>query len=95
MDINEIFDGLERRITLLKGDLETLRQENGELKGQVQDLQEKISVVTSENEQFKSDKEAVKERIGRLISRLDDADDANVSRSDDADASPSVTSESE
>lgn len=85
MDVNENFERLEHHINRLTGVLETLRKENDELTGQiqglkekndtlqaeVQSLEEKISAASSENEQFKKDKEVVKGRIEQLLSRLD------------------------
>lgn len=87
MDVNENFERLEHHINRLTGVLETLRKENDELSGEVQSLQErngtlqaeiqslqeKIGVASRENEQFKKDKEAVKERIEQLLIRLDSA----------------------
>ena len=87
MDVNENFERLEHHINRLTGLLETLRKENDELTGQVQGLKEKndtqqteiqsleakIRIASSENEQFKKDKEVVKGRIVQLLSRLDSA----------------------
>ena len=87
MDVNENFERLEHHINRLTGVLEALRKENDELNGQVQSLKEKngtlqteiqsleakIRLASSENEQFKKDKEVVKGRIEQLLSRLDSA----------------------
>ena len=87
MDVNENFERLEHHINRLTRVLETLRRENDELNRQVQSLKEKndtlqvevqsleakIGVASSENEQFKKDKETVKGRIEQLLSRLDNA----------------------
>ena len=87
MDVNENFERLEHHINRLTGVLETLRKENDELNGQIQSLKQKndtqqteiqsleakIRIASSENEQFKKDKEAVKGRIEQLLSRLDSA----------------------
>ena len=87
MDVNENFERLEHHINRLTGVLEVLRKENNELNGQVQSLKEKndtlqteiqgleakVRLASSENEQFKKDKEVVKGRIEQLLSRLDSA----------------------
>ena len=87
MDVNENFERLEHHINRLTGVLEALRKENDELNEQVQSLKEKndtlqteiqsleakVRLASSENEQFKKDKEVVKGRIEQLLSRLDSA----------------------